>query len=197
MKDNDNSPGCSGEDIAVAFSFLEVDGYEPHVSDHSVAYRKADLCIVVSRDWQGGFTEVQFHRDSEPRLSFGLHQAVEVMAQGDSWPSHGWDAWEPETVQKYLAELALILGRVLPTLQGSSHLQVLAHDLTRAQGHEEFQRFMARQYRNKVAAAWQLNDWASVVGAYAEMTASNIPLLASEEKKLSLANRYWGDEGKS
>lgn len=165
-------------------------GYDvAEVSTDSVSWRSGPRTLLVSRDWRDGFLDTHFGEErDEHGLSFGLRQALTAGGSLDAWPSHGWQAWRAETVEKYITELATIVqGRLSDFLRGQPELWAAADKLAADEAHEYWDDHRSRQWRGQGEAARIAGDWPEVAKAYQRLRDAGFRLTDAEEARLHYA----------
>jgi hypothetical protein len=193
MTDDEAAGESDLEDwIRDRFAFLADHGFAvDRVTQYTFQWRNGDRTIQLSREPDGQL-DVRFAREAGPsdRKSFWLHQALQVAAAPEAWPSHRWRAWHESTARKYIAELAALVNAHLDALLGNgAELWQQAEDLARDQACANVARLVTRQLRIQADIAWHARNWPTVVDRYDELQATGTPLTGSEAKRLQYARR--------
>lgn len=170
------------------FAFLTALGYGVESSStDSVTWRSGERTFGVSRDWRDGYLDTHFSagRSNGERWSFGLQQALAVTHQEQAWPEHRWQAWKPETVEKYVVELAAIVrDRLSQFLVDADHDWEAAHRLTSDEATAYWNDTRSRQWRSQAESARIAGDWPEVARAYEQLMAAGSTLTEAEAARL-------------
>jgi hypothetical protein len=160
-------------------------------STDSASWRRGSRRFQISRDWRDGYLDTHFSDDAAPgRQAFGLRQALAVSGREEFWPAHGWQAWQAETVEKYVAELASIVRTCLSDfLTNAPDAWTEAHRLTSAEAESYWNDTRSRQWRAQAESARVAGDWPEVVRAYEELAGAGLPLTEAEAARLRFARR--------
>ena len=185
-------PSNVSVDLLREFAFMGEIGFEvSEASRDAVTWRSGHRTFQVSRDWRDGFLDAHFGDDPlSGRLSFGLRQALATIGRPDLWPRHGWQAWEDETVRKYLAELAeIVRDHVQEFLRGPETNWAAAHRLSVDEAEAYWNDMRSRQWRSQANAARASGDWQGLANAYQELIDAGFPLTEAEAARLRVARR--------